>query len=53
MIKVLLLKKGAELDLKHKYGQTLLSWAAKKGHDAIEQLYLGEELRWWKTFRGL
>jgi ankyrin repeat protein len=33
MIKVLLLKKGAELDLKDKYGQTPLSWVAKNGHE--------------------
>jgi ankyrin repeat protein len=36
----LLLEKGAELELKGNYGQTPLSWAAEKGHEAVAKLLL-------------
>jgi ankyrin repeat protein len=36
----LLLEKGAELESKDKYGQTPLSWAAERGHEAVVKLLL-------------
>jgi ankyrin repeat protein len=42
----LLLEKGAKLETKDSFGQTPLSWAAAKGHEAVVKLLLekGAEL---------
>ena len=36
----LLLDKGADIESKDNYGQTPLSWAAERGHEAVVQLLL-------------
>ena len=36
----LILQEQADVDMKDNYGQTLLSWAAKKGHEGVVKLLL-------------
>jgi ankyrin repeat protein len=43
LIKLLLAEDGVDLDSKDKQGQTPLSWAVAKGHEAVVKLLLTED----------
>jgi len=51
----LLLEKGAQPDIKDKYGRTALSWAIERGDPVIIQLLLSQtaEVDYFYTLRGV